>query len=140
MSRELQQNVKIVFAVTNPCWDWYTSEVVGVKSPLAGLKSTLRLAAGRWRSPRHLQDTVALLADRARLQALGVEGAGAGAGAGAGLGDRSPAERVLMLTWHIVRNRAWTLSSFECPPQAYARVLGANKQDAEVLLHAYLII
>ncbi len=33
MSSSLHQHVKILYTVSNPCWDWYTDQVESVKTP-----------------------------------------------------------------------------------------------------------
>ena len=49
--------------------------------------------------------------------------------------DRS-AHKVLMLAWHIVAHRGWSLSRHDVPPECFATVAFENRVDANRAMSA----
>ena len=124
MSSALQPHVKILFKCTQPCWTWYANEVVNVKSPLQGLKQSMRMARA-WSTELHLWETLRhSLYDARTLNSVGFT-------MDAGMLKPSLLTDMLMLTWHIVAHRAWSLSKHDFPPECCAPALSADDTQAQ---------
>ncbi len=121
MSSELRQHVRILYLVTHPVWDWYSDEVTRVKTPEDGLRYSIKLADGAWRCQSHVQDTW--------RHALHCEEQLAFMGLPADTRPCDPtAEKVLALTWHIVRRRCWSSTKHDCPPECYAGLASSTEE------------
>jgi hypothetical protein len=122
MSSDLLCHVKIIYVATKRCWSWYTEQVREVKTPQDNLKLVLAASQGRWAQDGHLGDTLRdTLSSPANLSYMGIEE-----------GDTVLAERALMLAWHIVAHRAWSLAArYERPPECYAGLLSGDRVRAE---------
>jgi hypothetical protein len=121
MSSSLQAHTKILYYVAKPCWDWYVAQVEGVKTPADGLRYSSQLAEGRWASEPHLWQTLNTLYDESALALMGVPQRGE-----ASLAANS-AHKMLMLAWHIVSHRAWSLSRHDVPPDCYAAAASSDQ-------------
>lgn len=125
MTEDLFDHANILYRVTQPLWTWYTEQVQKVKSPSDGLKLQADMCLGAWQKDAHLPATLAVLSDSdlfANLTSRGV---------------KQPIYKVLSLTLHLVKNRAWSLSRHGLPPEAYAGILSDDfhmRQNTRVLL------
>jgi hypothetical protein len=73
--RRGHEHVKILYTVSNPCWDWYTDQVKSVKTPADGLRYSVQFAAGRWAKEPHLWQTIKhSLCDEQSLSFAGLYG------------------------------------------------------------------
>ena len=121
MSSALQAHTKILYAVTKPCWDWYTAQVTDIKTPADGLRYSARMAEGRWAKEPHLWQTLSTLCDESALVFMGFP-----QGGGAGSLDSTIAHETLMLAWQLVSHRVWSLSRHAVPPECFAAATSSD--------------
>lgn len=123
MRTDLQDHVQIMWVAEKACWDWYTKEVKETQSPKHAVAYDMRLAHDRWMSEPHLWNTLQFtLFDPQYLRQMQIP-----------IGDSSKATKALFLAWHIVSQRAWTLSKHSCPPESNANILSSNIGAATVV-------
>ena len=113
MRSEPQQHSKILYVMEQPAWTWYTFEIENNKTPLDGVKYNLKLADDGWKEEPHLWETLALLYDTDKLRFMDIP-----------MGESDWATKALMLSWHIVMRRSWSLSKHSTPPESLAGLLG----------------
>ena len=121
MSSSLHAHAKILYYVSKPCWDWYVTQVTEVKTPADGLRYSAQLAEGQWARELHLWQTLNTLYDESTLALMGFP-----QGGGASL-DAKCAHKVLMLAWHVVSRRAWSLSRHDVPPECFAAAASSDQ-------------
>ena len=126
MSSSLQEHVKILYTVTNPCWDWYADQVKSVETPADGLTYSVRFAAGRWAKEPHLWRTIKhSLYDEKSLSFMGLPQDSTGPA------STRVANKTLMLMWHILAHRGWSLSRHDVAPECFANVASSNPIEAQ---------
>jgi hypothetical protein len=123
MSDDLCHNARVLYAVTNGLWDWYTEQVQQVKTPKQGLKYEIGMVH-KW--ARHARSTIVSLSDTSKLQLMGFIG---GFATDAAIHDER-ANNAMMLVWHLVSNRTWSLARYSCPPYSCSRVAAAAAEAA----------
>ncbi len=126
MTMQLLQHVRILYVVTHGCWSWYAHEVQHTKTPRDGLLALLATSQGKWAEDPHLRATVRdTLRDRDNLTFMGITGCS--------VTTKKLAQRALLLMWHILANRAWSLATRNyCPPECYVGLLSGSPQKAQV--------
>ncbi len=112
MKTDLQKHVKIMHAVEQPAWSFYTDEVEATKSPRDGFKYTLRMAGSGWEAEKHLWQTLETLQKSERLRYMGIA-----------VGESTWATKAMELALHIVMRRAWSLAKHSMPPDSLAGLL-----------------
>ena len=125
MSSSLQCHIKILYVATQQLWTWYADQVATVKTPTDGFNYCVRMAE-HWAQEPHLWNTLAhslYTSDSLLLMGLG-------------LGPVSEAtnrigNKVLMLVWHIVSHRGWSMTRHSVPPECFAHVASARVATAE---------
>jgi hypothetical protein len=121
MSTALRDHCRVLLIASKACWDWYTDQVKNVKSPRDAIKYSLAMSEGKWRKEKHLWRTFEhSLYDRQSLQFMGICVDDLSDEAG----DLS--HRALMLVWHIVSHRAWSLSRHDVPPEQFAHAVSSD--------------
>ena len=126
MSSGLQRHTKILYTVSQPCWTWYTNQVESVKTPTDGFGYCMRMADGRWAKEPHMWETIEhSLHDHNSLLFVGLPPGPPS------LETNQIANKVLMLVWHTVAHRAWSLSKHCVPPECFANVASPDPADAE---------
>lgn len=126
MSSSLQHHTKLLYTATQPCWTWYTNQVKTVKTPADGLRYCVQLAGGRWAKEPHMWSTI----EHSLFDANSLRFVGLPPGACDAESNRI-ADKMLMLVWHVVSHRAWSLSRHCVPPECYANVASLDAADAE---------
>jgi hypothetical protein len=95
-----------------------------IKTPADGMRVSLAMADGQWAKDAHLWATLNLsLYDAESLRFMGFTG----------LEDPSLAQKTLLLAWHILSHRSWSLSRYDSPPDQFAH---AASSDADVAARA----
>ena len=118
MTEDLFDHSKILYKVTEPLWCWYGKQVKNVKSPQDGRGYTELMTVGdAWQADNHLIQMVSNL-QKTELWKEHLD-----------TDLHEPAEKIMMLSLHLLMNRVWTSSLFSLPPDAYAGLLSA---DAEI--------
>ena len=118
MTEDLFDHSKILYKVTEPLWCWYGKQVKNVKSPQDGRGYAELMTVGdAWKADNHLIQMVSNL-QKTELWKEHFD-----------TDLHEPAEKIMMLSLHLLMNRAWTSSLFSLPPDAYAGLLSA---DAEI--------
>lgn len=124
MSTELRDHVRIMSRCTKACWDFYTSHVTKIKTPADGMRAALAMAGGQWAKDSHLWETLRLsLYDPSSLSFMGLSGL-----------QHDPSnlvQKTLMLGWHILSHRAWSLSRYDSPPDLFAHAASSDAALAE---------
>ena len=115
MKSELQQHTKILYVMEQPAWTWYTHEIENNKTPLHGVRYSLKLADDGWKAEPHLWETLATLYDTDKLRFMDIP-----------MGESDWATKALSLSWHIVARRAWSLSKHSTPPESQAGLLASD--------------
>lgn len=124
MSSELRDHIRILSRCTKACWDFYTWHVKEIRTPGDGMRVSLAMADGQWAKDAHLWATLNLsLYDAESLRFMGFTG----------LEDTSLAQKTLLLAWHILSHRSWSLSRYDSPPDQFAHAASA---DADVAARA----
>ena len=118
MTEDLFDHSKILYKVTEPLWTWYGKQVKNVKSPQDGRGYTeLMTVCDSWKGDKHLVQMVSNL-QNTELWKEHFD-----------TDLQEPAEKIMMLTLHLLMNRVWTCSLFSLPPDAYVGLLSC---DAEI--------
>ncbi len=128
MTDELEENINISFEVTRPTWDWYTDEVTSVKTPIDGLRATVKNSNGGWVS----QLTAIISHSMTDIETLKTLGLSNTLGADRERQD-AIASKVVSLMSHLLTYRAWSLVICnDSPPDCYADLLtsSAPRRDA----------
>ena len=114
MSSALWLYAKMLFVVTRACWTWYCQQVKRVRKAKHNLASTLAASQGGWHADRHLSETVRdALLDRVSLEFMDIPA-----------GESLLADRLLRLTWGLLRRRTWSLAArLGGPPETYVGLL-----------------
>ena len=120
MTASLQQHVHILYAVTQEIWSWYVDQVKHVKSPSAGIRYLAKLADGGWAKEPHLSAMLGRALESSETFEL--------IGLGVGVPSSAVAHKVLLLTWHLLGHRAWSLSRHSVAPDCFVKALSG--QDA----------
>ena len=109
MTEDLFDHSKILYKVTEPLWCWYGKQVKNVKSPQDGRGYTELMTVGdAWQADNHLIQMVSNL-QKTELWKEHLD-----------TDLHEPAEKIMMLSLHLLMNRVWTSSLFSLPPDAYA--------------------
>ena len=118
MTEDLFDHSKILYKVTEPLWTWYGKQVKNVKSPQDGRGySELMTVGDAWQGDKHLVEIVSNL-QKTELWKEHFD-----------TDLHEPAEKIMMLSLHLLMNRVWTSRLFSLPPDAYAGLLSP---DAEI--------
>ncbi|CAE8673040.1 unnamed protein product, partial [Polarella glacialis] len=130
MSADLQLHVKMLYTATQACWDWYTDQVKNVKTASDGFQNSVQMAHGRWAWSPHLWHTIShCLYNESSLEFMSMPG---------NLPDdpavQKLAQKMLMLVWHLISHRGWTLTRHDCPPECYASIASANRLEAQATM------
>lgn len=113
MSTALRDHCRILLVASKACWDWYTDQVKHVKSPRDGIKYSVAMSEGKWMKELHLWRSFQhTLHDKESLQFMNIQSQNDV--------DGSLPHKALMLVWHIVSHRAWSLSRHDVPPEQFA--------------------
>ncbi len=112
MKSELQRHVKIMYIAEQACWCWYTDEIENTKAPKDACAYSLRLAGNGWQNEPHLWETIAPLQSPEKPRFMEIP-----------VGESKWATRLLVLTWHIVMRRSWSLAKHSAPPESLAGLL-----------------
>ena len=123
MSTALRDHCRLLLVASKACWDWYTHQVKHVKSPQDAIKYSVAMSEGKWMTEPHLwlsfQHT---LRDRESLQYMGFQSQTGD--------DGNLPHKALMLVWHLVSHRAWSLSRHNVPPEQFAHAASSNPRVA----------
>ena len=118
MTEDLFDHSKILYKVTEPLWTWYGKRVKNVKSPQDGRGYTeLMTVRDSWKGDKHL---VQIVSNRQKTEWWKEH---------FDTDLQEPAEKIMMLSLHLLMNRVWSCSLFSLPPDAYAGLLPC---DAEI--------
>ena len=121
MGSSMHSNVKILYVAEHACWDRYTEQVEGVKTPAEGFLYSLRLANKGWQSSDHVwKSAQETLCDSANLDFMEVP-----------MGESEQATKALLLTIHIMMYRLWSLTKHDVPPECYAPVCSSDQATAQ---------
>lgn len=121
MTTKLLEDVKILYTVTNPCWDWYTDQVKTVKTPADGFKYSIRMATG-WAGENHLQKTIQhSLHQHSSLAFMGMPVTHSFTHE-----QQELARKTLKLAWSVLQRRTWSLSRHGFPPESCAPLASSN--------------
>ena len=113
MKNELHEYVRILWVAEKACWDWYTRQVLDIKSPTDTLSYSMAMTDSKWASEPHLFATLShTLFEFKYLEFMEIP-----------IGKSTKARRALHLAWNIYAHRAWTLSKHSCPPECNAALL-----------------
>ena len=122
MSSSLHENEKILYVCEKGCWDFYTDQITRVKTPRDALEHVFQMSRGGWAASPHLLATFDLaLRSPMYLRIMDIP-----------MGQSEQATKALMLSWHIVSKRAWSLSKHCCPPDSYAGIVANPAVEAAV--------
>ena len=126
MTTKLLEDIKILYTVTNPCWDWYTNQVKTVKTPADGFKYRIRMAA-KWAGDNHLQETIQhSLYKHSSLAFMGMPVTYPFT-----TEHQELARKTLKLTWSVMQRRVWSLSRHGIPPESCAPLASSDKEVAK---------
>ena len=108
MKSGLDTHTRILFFAEQGCWNHYTDEVTNTKTPQDAFNYSLRQCDGGWKSESHIWETLKLALSTAdNLRSMDLP-----------FGESESATKLLMLAWHIVSQRLWSLcSKHNCPPE-----------------------
>ena len=110
MSTALRDHCRILLVASKACWDWYTDQVKHVKSPRDSIKYSVAMSEGKWMKEPHLMRSFQYtLHNKESMQFMIQNDV-----------DGSLPHKALMLVWHIVSHRAWSLSRHDVPPEQFA--------------------
>ena len=111
MKSGLDTHTRILFFAEQGCWNHYTDEVTNTKTPQDAFNYSLRQCDGGWKSEGHIWETLKLALSTAdNLRSMDLP-----------FGESESATKLLMLAWHIVSQRLWSLCSrHNCPPECCA--------------------
>lgn len=128
MTDSVLRDAKYLYIVLQPLWSWYTEKVtehVGPAQHLKWLIKMLKCGPFKFRALFVMLDCA--LYDRLKLQWCELEPE---ASAEDVLQQDQLATNMLQLTWHLLAERVWSLSMYECPPFSYAGCCSANEDLA----------
>jgi hypothetical protein len=124
MSSDLRDHVRILSRCTKASWDFYTWHVTEIKTPADGMRVSLAMAEGQWAKDPHLWATLNMsLYDPESLRFMGF--------AGVENPSLELAQKTLLLAWHILSHRAWSMSRHDSPPDQFAHAASADPAVAE---------
>ena len=112
MKTDLQKHVKIMYVAEQASWTWYTTEIKENKTPQHAVKYSIKLAGDGWQAELHLWKTLAVLENPEQLRFMEIP-----------IGESQWATKLLMLSWHIVMRRSWSLAKHSSPPESLAGLL-----------------
>ena len=96
-----------------------------MKTPEHGLKRSIDLSGVGWMQQQHVQLMINnSLYDQANLRFMQISE-----------GDLIATDTV-MLVWHLVRRRCWSLSKHDCPPECYAGIASASPERMQSAIRA----
>jgi len=129
MSSDLQVHVKILYTAAQACWDWYTDQVKHIKTASDGFQYSVQMAQGRWAWSPHLWLTIShCLYNATSLEFMSIPNFTDDPNV------QQLAHKTLMLVWHLICNRAWSLTRHDCPPECYASVASASHVEAQATM------
>ena len=118
MTSELHLNEKLLYVAEKASWDWYTKQVKEFVTPKDAVQYSINMATG-WTSDNNISNTFAYtLRTPSYLRLMDIP-----------IGESDAATKAVMISWHIVRKRAWTFTKYACPPEAYAGILSSDDPD-----------
>ena len=119
MKEALYEHVCILSTAEHACWDYYTREIVEVKSPADNLRRTWELSQG-WAAEPHLWATLQeTLLDFDKLNFMQIP-----------FGPSDKATKALHLSWTLAGKLMWTMSKNSAPPDCYADIVRTGDDEA----------
>ncbi len=120
MTSELHTNEKILYFAEKACWDWYTKQITTIKTPKHAEEYSVRMAAGGWTADEHLGETFQnVCCEPSFLRQMDIP-----------MGRSNSSLQAVMIAWHIVKNRAWSLTKHDQAPESYAGILSQDQNVA----------
>ena len=96
-------------------WDWYIKRVTTIETPGDGVRYSARFPNGQWAREPHVWQTLHTLYDERSLVFVGDDSV-----------VQKVAHNMIVLAWHIVSHRAWSLSIHVVPPERFAIVASSD--------------
>ena len=117
MSTSVAHHVKIMYVAEQACWGFYTREIEKTKNPRDGFQYSLKMAGDGWQTEPHLWETLAPLQNPTLLRFMEIP-----------MGESTWATTALLLSWHIVMRRSWSLAKHSAPPESLAGLLATSEE------------